>query len=137
MPQTPRPGATEVTDETAREMLVGKHRLSLQWVSWEEFGTATVSDSDGLLRLKGEQKGKGTDDYLKIDGKITRVDKSSFVFVGTIVTLVSHINGGQPCTRDGTFTFAITNNRQYWRLQQMDNPCEGVTDYVDVYFKRK
>jgi hypothetical protein len=118
-------------------MLVGKHRFSLQWVSWEDFGTATVTDDNGLLRIEGEQKGKGTNDLVRIDGKIAKVDAASFVFVGTIVTRVSHINGGEPCTREGTFTFAITNNRTYWRLQQMDNPCEGVTDYVDVYFKRK
>ena len=67
---------------------------------------------------------------------VTRVDANEFGFRGKIVTQVSHINGGAPCTRDGEFTFRATGSRKYWRLQQMDNPCDSVTDYVDVYFRR-
>ena len=128
-------GRTVVNDVDAAKMLLGKHMLSLQWVSWDHFGSATVTNSRGVYRIKGEQKGRGNTDYLTIDGVITSIDEKEFAFDGTIVSQVSHINGGAPCTREGEFVFKITGKRKYWRLQQMDNPCDPVTDYVDVYFK--
>lgn len=126
---------TVVNDTKAKTMLLGKHRLSLQWISWDYFGTATVTDKNGVLSLKGEQKQRGGKDYLKIDGTITSIDKNEFTFSGTIVMQVSHNNSGEPCKREGEMTFAIKGRRRYWRLQQMDNPCDGVTDYVDIFFR--
>lgn len=126
---------TVINSPAAAKMLLGRHMLSLQWISWDHFGAAAVTNRDGAYRLKGEQKGRGNDDFLKIDGVITSIDEKEFAFEGTIVTQVSHINGGEPCTRDGEFTFRITGKRKYWRLMQMDNPCDPVTDYVDVYFR--
>lgn len=128
---------TDVNDPAAARMLLGKHMLSLQWVSWDYFGVATVTDRGGEYLLKGEQKGRGEQaaDFVTIDGVITSIDAKVFVFRGEIITQVSHINGGQPCARDGEFTFKITGKRRYWRLQQMDNPCDPVTDYVDIYFR--
>ena len=32
-------------------------------------------------------------------------------------------------------TFKTKAGRKYWRMQEMDNPCEAVTDYVDIYFR--
>ncbi len=126
---------TVVNDATAKKMLLGKHRFSLQWISWDYFGTAIVTDKKGVLYLKGEQKGRGNDDYLTIDGVITLIDEKEFKFDGKIVTKVSHLNNGEPCPREGEVTFAITKNRRYWRLQDMRNPCDGVLDYVDVFFR--
>ncbi|QYO65838.1 hypothetical protein [Leptolyngbya sp. 7M] len=126
---------TVVNDAPAARKLLGRHLFSLQWISWDYFGTATVTNSRGLYRIKGEQKGRGNSDFVRIDGIISRIDAREFVFNGTIVTKVSHINGGQPCTREGEFVFKITGTRKYWRLQQMDNPCDPVTDYVDIYFR--
>jgi len=126
---------TQVNDAAAARMLLGRHMLSLQWVSWDYFGSATVTKSEGVYSIKGEQKGRGSTDFLKIDGTIKSIDAKEFVFEGTIVTQVSHINGGAQCTREGEFTFKITGKRKYWRMLQMDNPCDPVTDYVDIYFK--
>jgi hypothetical protein len=128
---------TDVNNRAAANMLVGRHRLSLQWVSWDYFGVATVTNRRGVYSIKGEQKGRGrgNTDFVKIDGRITSIDVKEFAFTGTIITQISHINGGKPCTRDGEFTFKITGKRRYWRLQQMDNPCDPVTDYVDIYFR--
>ena len=70
-----------------------------------------------------------------VTGTIKSIDAKEFVFEGTIVTQVSHINGGAQCTREGEFTFKITGTRKYWRMMQMHNPCDPVTDYVDIYFK--
>ncbi len=126
---------TTVTDPVAARMLLGRHMLSLQWISWDYFGAATVTNRRGIYSVKGEQKGRGSTDFVTIDGTITRIDAKEFAFDGKIVLQVSHINGGQPCERSGEFTFKITGKRKYWRLMQMDNPCDAVTDYVDIYFR--
>ena len=126
---------TEINNANAAKMLAGRHKLSLQWISWDYFGIATVKNARGIYSIKGEQKGRGNTDFVTIDGLITRIDAKEFVFEGKIVLQISHINGGQPCERDGEFTFKITGKRRYWRLMQMDNPCDPVTDYVDIYFR--
>lgn len=127
---------TDINDATAARLLLGRHRFSLQWVGWDHFGTANVTNERGVYSIKGEQRGRGpSKDFVKIDGAIISIDKNEFTFRGTIVTQVSHINGGKPCVREGEFTFKITGKRRYWRLQQMDNPCDPVTDYVDIYFR--
>jgi hypothetical protein len=126
---------TKVNDQAAAKMLLGRHKLSLQWISWDYFGAATVKQARGIYSLKGEQRGRGNKDYLTIEGMIVSIDKNQFVLEGDIVTRVSHINGGKPCTRHGDFTFKITGKRKYWRMQEMDNPCDEATDYVDIYFR--
>jgi hypothetical protein len=126
---------TIVKDEQAKARLLGAHRLSLQWISWDYFGRAVVTEKDGTMFITGEQKGRGTDDYLRIKGVITEVDTKEIKFRGTIETRVSHINQGNPCKREGEMTFHITQNRKYWRLKEMDNPCDTATDYVDIFFR--
>jgi hypothetical protein len=128
---------TVIKNAKAKQMLVGRHLLSLQWISWDYFGRANVTEKKGVLYLKGEQKGRGesAEDFVKIDGVVTRVDAKEFGFKGKIIVKVSHNNGGKPCERDGEMTFRITGTRKYWRLVEMDNPCEGITDYVDIYFR--
>ena len=128
---------TELRDRAASAMLLGTHRLSLQWISWDYFGTATVRNARGTYRMTGQQKGRGSSasDLLTVDGWIVSVDAKEFVFRGKIVTKISHINGGEPCVRDGEFIFRITGKRRYWRMQQIDNPCDQAADYVDIYFR--
>jgi hypothetical protein len=116
-------------------MLLGKHMISLQWISWDHLGRGTVTIKKGSYLLVGEQKGRGNTDFLKINGRITAIDANQFDFDGTIETQVSHINGGKPCVRSGKFTFRITGKRKYWRMQQIDNPCDEAADYVDIYFR--
>jgi hypothetical protein len=126
---------TVVNDAKAKQMLSGKHKLSLQWISWDYFGTATVTQKGGVYYLKGSQLGQQNSDYLKIDGKITEISAKEFKFNGKIAIKISYNNNGEECLREGEMTFKITGKRKYWRLMEMDNPCEGVTDYVDIYFK--
>lgn len=126
---------TGVNDAKAAKMLLGKHKISLQWISWDYFGTANVTNKGGVYRLKGEQKGRGSTDFVTVDGVITRIDAKEFKFDGKVVTQVSHINGGKPCERTGELTFRTTGTRKYWRMQQIDNPCDAVADYVDIFFK--
>ena len=124
-----------VNDMAAKQMLLGAHRFSLQWISWDNFGKATVTEKNGSLFIKGEQRGRGNGDVVTMDGVITRVDAKEFTFDGEIITRVSHINNGEPCKRTGEMTFRITGNRRYWRLQQMNNPCDEAADYVDIFFR--
>ena len=125
---------TVVNDQQAKQQLLGLHRLSLQWVSWDQFGEANVVESDGVLRITGEQA--RDDDYVRMDGTIMQVDAKSFIFNGRIVTRVSHINEGQPCTRQGEMTFRMIGARKYWRLKEMENPCDRpVVDYVDIFLR--
>ena len=126
---------TVIKSAKARQMLLGKHKLSLQWISWDYFGSATVVDKKGVLRLNGRQSGRGSTDFVSVDGTITSVDEKEFTFNGKIITQISHINGGKPCTRDGEFIFKITGKRKYWRMQQFDNPCDEAADYVDIYLR--
>ncbi|HKP68444.1 MAG TPA: hypothetical protein VJV05_04120 [Pyrinomonadaceae bacterium] len=128
---------TVVNDAAAAQKLAGRHMLSLQWISWDYFGVANVTNRADVYSIKGEQKGRGqsASDFVKIDGTITSIDAKEFGFKGVITMQVSHINEGKPCVRDGEFTFKITGTRKYWRLVQMDNPCDQATDYVDIYFR--
>jgi hypothetical protein len=128
---------TAVRDKKAKQMLMGRHMLSLQWISWDHFGHATATERRGVVYLKGRQDGRGQSkgDYVTIDGVVTEIDAKQFTFDGTVVSRISHINGGQPCERKGILNFKITGSRKYWRLQQMDNPCDQATDYVDIYFR--
>ncbi len=128
---------TKVNDAKAAKMLLGRHKLSLQWISWDYFGTATVTNKDGVYYLKGEQKGRGSNrsDFVRVDGVVTQIDAKQFTFDGTVVTQVSHNNGGQPCERKGILNFRITGTRKYWRMQQIDSPCEAIADYVDIFFR--
>ena len=126
---------TDVKAAKAAKMLLGKHKISLQWISWDYFGLANVTNKGGVYRLKGEQKGRKSTDFVIVDGVITRIDAKEFKFDGKVITQISHINGGKPCERSGEMTFRITGTRKYWRMQQIDNPCDGVADYVDIYFK--
>ena len=126
---------TVVRSAKAKQMLLGRHKLSLQWISWTDLGTASIKDRDGVLHLNGRQDRRRSSDYLTVDGIITSVDDKQFTFKGKVITQIAGINGGDPCTRDGVFTFRITGKRKYWRMQEIDNPCDEAADYVDIYFR--
>lgn len=132
--------STNGLDAAARARLVGDHMLTLQWLGWGDLsgaGKVVVEDAGDTLPMRGEQRGTGENagDFLRIDGRIVAASRDGFVFEGEILTRVHHIANGAECRRSGRFTFKATGKRRYWRLQEMDNPCDSVTDYVDVYFR--
>lgn len=127
---------TQVADRRTYEALLGDHLFSLQWISWDYFGKATVTEGQsGLLSIKGEQRERGGDGYLRIDGVIEKVESNGFIFNGKITTKVSGNNNGNPCVREGRYTFRSYEGRRYWRMQEGESPCDGVWDYVDVYMR--
>ena len=110
--------------------VVGKHMLSLQWISWESFGSVEIKkEADGTFSCRGEQ-------LARKDGTIEIVDADHLVFTGEIRTKVYHINNGQEVLRSGTYNFVTKENRKYWRMQEISNPADNCADYIDIYFKR-
>jgi acyl-CoA synthetase (AMP-forming)/AMP-acid ligase II len=127
---------TVIKNTFAAKELLGARKINLQWIGWEnwrEFGDLQVVDRNGTLYLKGQQT-KG-EDYLKIDGEVVSIKAREFVFQGSVITRVSHNNNGKPCERYGKMLFKITQNRKYWRLQEMKSPCGTETDYVDIFMR--
>jgi hypothetical protein len=131
------PGPTVIQDKGAYKKLLGQHKMTLQWISWDKdkAGLGTVEERNGTLYLSGQQTSNETSDKLMVDGIITSVSAKTFTFKGRIVTQVSYLAGGKACVRDGEYTFKITGARKFWRMQEMDNPCDPPSvDYVDLRF---
>jgi hypothetical protein len=126
---------TEILDPAAEKLLLGKHNLTLQWVGWEIPGSALVEKRGALLHIKGEQSDQKEGNFLQMEGEIVKVMSRSFQFRGVINTKVSFLNNGNECRREGLYTFSITGKRRYWRMVEMQNPCEDVVDYVDLYLR--
>lgn len=127
---------TAVNDKPAAAKLLGTHPLSLQWVTFDTTkGSVTIAETNGVYKLKGEQKGKDNN-MLSIDGEVTAINARDFSFKGKIVTRISHIAGGKDCLRDGTFQFRITGARQFWRMREQQNPCDEAADYIDIFFTK-
>lgn len=140
-------GSTTATKATAKskpattamdKKLVGKHMLSLQWISWDYFGSVNVTkEADNYYRCVGEQLDRtNVGDYVKLDGYLSAVDDLNLVFNGTIKMKIYHLNGGEEYVREGRFNFKSTQGRKYWRMQEMEGP-DGELDYVDIYMLRK
>ena len=126
---------SEQQRETFVKNILGKHMCSLQWISWKDFGSVTISqDSDGTVHVKGGQKSKTNSGYLQIDGTLTVINPLHLQFTGEIITCVDHINSGKPVKRKGTYNFTVAGQRRYWRMQEMTNPDNPCCDYVDIYF---
>ncbi len=131
---------TRVLDKAAAKRLRGATGVTLQWISWDWRGRVAVTQKGGVYRIKGGQDAanapKGTADLgrgkVAIDGVVTEIGRDYFRFDGTIV-ITDTPDAGRVCTRTGPMTFKVTKNRKYWRLQEMEK-CDGLTDYVDIYF---
>lgn len=135
---------TTVKKTAVTKSFVGNHMLSLQWISWEKFGKAVITQGaeEGVYNIVGRQgaeccdeaEGKNNGDFVSIEGTIRKVDEKTLIFNGKITTRVYHINNGENVVREGEYTFLSTQGRKYWRLQDMKNPTGDGTDYVDIYF---
>lgn len=129
-----------VKDDVAKkipkvEIVVKKNiPISLQWISFKTQGNATLEkQGDGWFNIVGEQT-NNNNEYLKIDGKIKRIDQFNISFEGTIITYIKTNNGGVPCEKTGKQVFSKKAERKYYRLQNMENCAKGrLVDYVDLY----
>lgn len=131
--ESPAPQRTEVVDRAALDRLRRNSGISLQWIAWDNSrGRVRVVEVDGLVRLQGSQQQRNGPGRLEIDGVVTRIEATSFVFQGR-VTMRQAPQDRAECLRDGRLTFRVTGTRRYWRMQEME-ACGGLTDYVDIYF---
>jgi hypothetical protein len=125
------------TDDFLEKDLVGEHALTLQWLGWETPGSVEIFKENSLIICQGEQFSKeDLEDFLKIDGRLEIVNDKELIFHGTIITKVNYLNNGNDCVREGVFHFKASGSRKYWRMQEMDSPCDDSVDYVDIYFKK-
>ena len=130
--------------------IVGKHLLTLQWISWKGYGSVVIKkEADGTLSCRGGQVARdcykagdvddecyNNGDYIKLDGTIEIIDETHLVFTGDIRQKIYHMNNGEEILRQGTYNFVQKENRHYWRMQEMTNPVDECVDYIDIYFKR-
>lgn len=123
---------TQLLDKSLKKSLLGSHKCSLQWISWKDLGKVSITDNDGTLFVNGKQEDKSKGNYLTINGRFLSINKDELVFLGEVITKVDHIAGGKPCKKEGLLTFKKTGGRNFWRMQEMNNECDGVTDYVDI-----
>ena len=64
--------------------------------------------------------------------KRLQIGEGYFILRGT-VAITDTPDPGRECRADKNWRFAITQNRQYYRLREFEW-CDGLTDYVDIYF---
>jgi len=125
---------TQVNDAAALARLRHNSGITLQWIGFEtpERGHVTVSERGGLVHLRASQSERGGGGRLEVEGDVLSIEARSFTFRGRIV-ITGTPDPGRECVRDGEFEFRATGARRYWRLQQME-ACDGLTDYIDIYF---
>jgi hypothetical protein len=126
-----------ISDQKAAKQLLGKHALTLQWIGTaghlKDAGSAEVKQENGEWRLSGRNDAK--EGFVSLDGIVTKIDKTTFTFKGKIVTKVEFIFEGKECPREGEWTFERKGSRKYWRMYPIDNPCEAVADYIDIFLR--
>ncbi|WP_395017265.1 hypothetical protein [Dongia sp.] len=125
-----------ITDQKAAKQLLGKHALTLQWIgsgTLKDAGSAEVKQDGGRWLLTGKMEAK--EGLVSLDGEVTKIEKSTFTFKGKIVTKVFHIYEGKECPREVEVIFERKGGRKYWRMYPIDNPCEAVADYIDIYLR--
>lgn len=133
-PSPAQPERTIVDDRAALERLRRNSGITLQWISFESprRGHVRVTERNGLVHLSGRQLQANGAGRLELDGDVVRIGARSFTFRGRIA-IENAPDPGRECYRNGVYEFRVTQNRRYWRLQQME-VCDGLTDYVDIYF---
>lgn len=131
---SPPPEPTRVLSKVDAARLRGLEGMTLQWLSYNQPGRGDASvtvDEAGVWRLKGEQTGAG-EAAVAVEGFITEIGADYFELVGAI-TIVNTPDEGRTCEGYGTWRFAVTQKRKYYRLRQFEW-CDQLTDYVDFYF---
>ena len=128
----PTAGATAFDPEGVNRLINNKG-LALQWISWDVRGTVQARRVGDTLRLSGSQSDPdGGPGRLSLDGEVVEVGPGYFTLQGTI-RITDAPDAGRHCEANKLWHFAITQNRQYYRLREFEW-CDDLTDYVDIYF---
>lgn len=142
-PAIPPPPIVAPPDDSAREptrvlsqadarRLLANKGLTLQWIDWNTRGTVEISQTGGVWHLRGAQAEAQGPGRLFLDGAITEIGAGYFTFEGTI-RIADTPDRGRACEARKTWHFAVTQNRQYYRLREFEW-CDYLTDYIDIYF---
>jgi hypothetical protein len=119
-------------DAAALQRLRRNSGITLQWIGWDRRGRLHVRDEGGRTLLEGGQRARDGRGRLELDGELVWIMSDRFRFRGRIL-IADTPDPGRNCLREGDFTFQVTRGRRYWRLQEMEQ-CNGLADYVDIYF---
>jgi hypothetical protein len=123
--------ATRVIDRAAAERLIANKGVTLQWIDWNTRGTANARWRGEALLLTAAQAKSGAG-RLFLDGVVEEIGSDYFTFRGTI-RIEDAPDPGRRCEMTKLWRFAVTQNRPYWRLREFEW-CDGLTDYIDIYF---
>lgn len=126
------PPATRIHDSAAAARLRANKGVTLQWIDWNSRGSAYVSVRKGVWTLRAAQAQAGGAGRLFLDGTITEIGRDYFLFDG-VVKITDTPDAGRACEKRDVWRFAVTQNRRYWRIRTFEW-CDGLTDYVDIYF---
>lgn len=114
------------------ERLRGNNGVTLQWISWDHRGPVSIRSVNGATYLTASQiatDGAGT---VWLDGRVVESGDDYFIFEG-LIRIANAPDAGRICEQTKRWRFAITQNRQYYRLREFEW-CDGLTDYIDIYF---
>ena len=144
---------TIVHSESAKELLLGEHLFTNQWMNNIYSGVAVASEDRGLVFLSAYQE--SIQGFTYIDGIVTEIGDKYFKVKGKInifETSASRISSGYKftgrnnCVGEGIFTFRISGKRKYWRMKRKTEFCKkrGERDqepryddkayYLDIFF---
>lgn len=112
--------------------LLGKHMFGVQFIG-DGYGTAEISEEDGLLRIKGKQYSNDQKEYVLLVGTITEIDERTFTVNGHLKLFTKGCCG--LLDRDINYTFRKTGNRNYYRLKERNDLCDQYTCayYLDIF----
>lgn len=134
--ETPEPGtaaATRILDRDAAYRLRNNSGITLQWIDWDTRGDVTVTvGEDGVWRLSGAQGAPDGPGRVSVEGTVTEIGADYFLLDGR-VAIADTPDAGRQCSADKLWRFGVTQGREYWRLREFEW-CDGLTDYVDIYF---
>lgn len=123
---------TRILDQAAAERLMLAKGITLQWIGWNQRGSVNVRRDGHTILLTGAQAAPDGPGRLFVDGRVTEIGSDYFILDGE-VRITDTPDAGRKCARDKEWRFAVTQERPYWRLREFEW-CDGLTDYVDIYF---
>lgn len=140
---------TIISSSAEARALAGRHLFTEAYISnpnfnsYEHFGSVTITNENGLYRLRGQHEAydthfrftnKDVGGKVTINGLIQEIHHDFFIVVGTIeYTRINDFKksaASQPvqCQAKGSFVFSKKTHPAYWRLQRSHKICAENTN---------
>jgi hypothetical protein len=124
---------TKVISVDDLSRLINNKGMSLQWIDGPARGEVRVLVSVDTGRWTLDAKHSDPKDaYVSVDGFISEVGDKYFTLFG-LIAILNTPDEGRECRAFGNWRFEITQSRKYYRLRDFEW-CDGLTDYIDIYF---